>query len=251
MKAGKSAGQALKSLLASDPRAETRQVAMVDKDGSIAAHTGKHCPGAAGHHQGIGYSVQANLMRNSTVWSAMAQTFETARGDLAERMLLALEAAEDTGGDLRGKQSAALLIASAQPAQGCLLNVRVDDSSQPLQELRRLLDMDRAYNYGRRAIDLLQAPVSSERLALAQEELSRSIALMPRRACAFEQQFHFAVALLCADQFEAAQSLFEELFQLDPLWKEMLSRYEQSGIFEDAGRFSDRAKRVMQMFEGR
>ena len=110
MKAGKTAPEALKALLAVDESADVRQVAMVDRHGNVAVHTGKKCIAAAGHHEGSQFTTQANLMEKDTVWGAMATAYETAEGDLAERLMSALEAAQEEGGDIRGKQSAAILI---------------------------------------------------------------------------------------------------------------------------------------------
>ena len=145
MRAGKSAEQALQSLLASDAQADQRQVAMVDALGGVAVHTGSKCIQAAGHKTGAGYSVQANLMRNDTVWGAMSEAYEGTQGDMAERLMSALEAAEAEGGDIRGKQSAALLVVGGErtgnPWQGRLFDVRVDDHAGPLPELRRLLEL--------------------------------------------------------------------------------------------------------------
>ena len=110
MRRGKSAPDALKSLLAIDPQLDVRQVAMVDAQGCVEAHTGAHCVAEAGDHIGVQYSTQANMMLNSTVWHAMARAYEFATGDLVDRLLAALEAAEEEGGDIRGRQSAAILV---------------------------------------------------------------------------------------------------------------------------------------------
>jgi uncharacterized Ntn-hydrolase superfamily protein len=150
MRAGRSAPDALKGLLAADDGRDVRQVAMIDASGRVAAHTGVKCIPAAGDHVGVGYSVQANLMDNDTIWSAMAKAFEASRGDLAERMLLALEAAQAAGGDIRGMQSAAILVvkgvSSGKPWQDKIFDLRVEDSPQPLVELRRLVNFQRANN---------------------------------------------------------------------------------------------------------
>src|SRR5690242_18424117 len=115
MRGGMSAKDALDSLLKADAHNEGRQVAMVDAKGTVAAYTGKNCIPDAGHHTGNQYSVEANLMANDKVWPAMAEAYEKAQGDLAERMLQALEAGQKAGGDIRGKQSAAILIVRATP----------------------------------------------------------------------------------------------------------------------------------------
>ena len=115
MKAGKSAPEALKALLAADGDREVRQVAMVDAQGRSAAHTGAKCIQAAGHEVGEGFTVEANLMDKATVWPAMAKAFKGAKGDLADRLLAALRAAQAEGGDIRGQQSAAILVVKGKP----------------------------------------------------------------------------------------------------------------------------------------
>src|SRR6266853_2236686 len=115
LQAGYTAEHALRALTAGDPRAEVRQCAIVDAAGNVAAHTGSKCIPAAGHTLGDGFSCQANLMEKDTVWSAMAEAFTTTDAPLAERMMAALEAAEAEGGDIRGKQSAAMLVVTGTP----------------------------------------------------------------------------------------------------------------------------------------
>src|SRR6185436_3386218 len=147
---GKSAQEALDLLLSQDSEKDVRQVAMVDGKGRVAAWTGPKCIAAAGNQAGNGYSVQANLMDKPTVWPAMAMAYESAKGDLADRLMAALEAAEREGGDIRGRQSAALLVVRAhstgEPWNDRKIDLRVDDNPLPLVELRRLLDLHRAYD---------------------------------------------------------------------------------------------------------
>jgi uncharacterized Ntn-hydrolase superfamily protein len=149
MRMGRSAEEALKALLAGDSGANVRQVAMVDAEGNVAAHTGSRAIYAAGHQTGDQYSVQAKLMDRDTVWGAMARAYETSTGDLAERMLAALEAAEAEGGDIRGRQSAAILIVgkenTGKPWADRLFDLRVEDHPDPVGELRRLVTLQRAY----------------------------------------------------------------------------------------------------------
>ena len=151
MRAGKSAPEALKELLAKDEARDVRQVAMIDAQGRVDAWTGKSDIAEAGHKVGENYSVQANLMLNDKVWPAMARAFEDTKGDLAERMLAALDAAQDVGGDIRGKQSAALIVVTGkptgQPWKDRTFDLRVDDHAEPLKELRRLVRLQRAYNH--------------------------------------------------------------------------------------------------------
>ena len=149
MRAGYGAEQALKALIAGDSEPERRQVALVDASGGVAAHTGTKCIPAAGHRVGDGFSVQANLMEKDTVWDAMFEAYSTSTEPLAERMLAAMDAAEAEGGDIRGKQSAAMLVVTGQPAgrswEDRLIDLRVEDAPDPLAELRRLLRVKRAY----------------------------------------------------------------------------------------------------------
>ncbi|HUY74929.1 MAG TPA: DUF1028 domain-containing protein [Candidatus Dormibacteraeota bacterium] len=149
LQAGHTAEQALKALLAGDPGAESRQVAIVDAAGNVAAHTGSKCIPAAGHRAGDGFSCQANLMERATVWDAMCAAYTSARVPLAERMMAALEAAEAEGGDIRGRQSAAMLVVSGTPTgrswEDRVIDLRVEDAPDPLAELRRLLRLKRAY----------------------------------------------------------------------------------------------------------
>ncbi|HML03574.1 MAG TPA: DUF1028 domain-containing protein [Candidatus Bathyarchaeia archaeon] len=143
MHQGKSAPDALKQLINTDPQQEVRQVAIVDAKGRVAVHTGRRCVMHAGHKIGEGHSVQANMMLNDMVLSAMAKAFERTRGDLANRMMASLEAAQRAGGDIRGKQSAAILVVRAQSSGELwtdrVVDLRVDDHPEPIMELRRLL----------------------------------------------------------------------------------------------------------------
>ena len=149
MAMGRTAPEALRALVSTDTDEAVRQVAMVDVNGNVAAHTGSKAIYAAGHRTGEAYSVQANLMENPTVWDAMAVAYENADGDLAERMLRALEAAEAEGGDIRGRQSAAILIVRAEstgkPWEDRIFDLRVEDHPDPVGELRRLVQLQRAY----------------------------------------------------------------------------------------------------------
>jgi len=149
MRGGKAPADALHALLEQDPGREVRQVAFVDAGGRVAAHTGAKCIPGAGHLTGKGYSVQANLMLTDEVPGAMAEAFEKAEGPLAERMLAALLAAQRAGGDIRGKQSAALLVVRAEPSNepwnDRIVDLRVEDHPHPVAELERLLRLHRAY----------------------------------------------------------------------------------------------------------
>jgi uncharacterized Ntn-hydrolase superfamily protein len=149
MRHGKSAPDALEALVAHDLEAAYRQVAMIDMMGRVAVHTGERCLEAAGHCVGEHVAAQANLMARETVWGAMIEAFMGTEGDLAIRFLAALDAAEREGGDRRGKQSAAMLIVRAQPTGKLwldrIVDLRVEDHAEPVDELKRLLVLHRQY----------------------------------------------------------------------------------------------------------
>src|ERR1700687_4721151 len=155
MRPGKSAPDTLAGLLASDSLKEIRQVAMVDSQGRVGAHTRSTTIPGAGHIIGDGFSVQANMMRKNSVWPAMADAYRTATGEFVDRLLAALDAAEIEDGDIRGKQSAAILIVEGQgtgrPWSDTIFDLRVDDAPEPLVEIRRLVSIRRAYIHQRRA----------------------------------------------------------------------------------------------------
>jgi uncharacterized Ntn-hydrolase superfamily protein len=221
MKAGRTAPETLAALLAADAGREVRQVGMVDAQGRVATHTGKLDIPAAGGQAGHQYVVQANLMEKPTVWPAMAKAFEAAKGELAERMLAALDAAEAEGGDIRGRQSAALLIvkgtASGRPWADRVYDLRVEDHPQPLAELRRLVTVARAYNRMNHGDEC----VAAKDWPCAEREYSAAQALQPDNA---EMAFWAAVALASNGRLEAARPLFARAFQADERWRELARR---------------------------
>jgi uncharacterized Ntn-hydrolase superfamily protein len=230
MRAGKSAEQALAALLAADEHADVRQVGMVDANGSVANHTGgnsiaEYCD-VAGEH----FTVQANLMWKPTVCDAMVQAFTGTDGDLAERLMAALDAAQAEGGDIRGRQSAALLVVSADrslPAWGGrLFDLRVEDHEEPLAELDRLLRVARAYNLMNEG-DGHMADGDVERASEAYDAASR---LMPEN---HETVFWHAVTLASAGRVDEALPLFGEAFEMWPRWRELVPRLVPAGLLPD------------------
>ena len=156
MRRGVSAPDALRQLTEADKQAAVRQVGVVDNHGNVGVHTGRRCIQFAGHEEGRGFSCQANMMAKEGVPQAMAQAFRTAIGELPERLLIALEAAERAGGDVRGKQSAAMVVVRPRGEQWRRsLDLRVEDSAVPLPELRRLVRLRQAYDLSERADELL------------------------------------------------------------------------------------------------
>lgn len=221
MRSGKTARQALDALLASDPGEAVRQVAMIDAQGNVAAHTGKKCIPGAGHIVGEQFSVQANLMLNDKIWPAMAQAYRNTRGDLAERLLAALDAAEAAGGDIRGKQSAAILIVSAKntgrPWVDRTMDLRVEDHPEPLKELRRLVKIHRAYQH-MNAGDLA---IEHGEMEKARQEYGAAEAMMPDN---LEMKYWHAVALVNAGKLDEALPLFAAVFRKDRNWVELTPR---------------------------
>lgn len=237
MKEGRSAEEALRVLVDADSGRAVRQVAFVDAAGRAAAHTGASCIEAAGHRVGAGYSVQANLMDRDTVWGAMAAAYErslgSGTGDLADHLLAALEAAQAEGGDIRGQQSCALLVvrgtASAKPWEDRVYDLRVEDHPQPLAELRRLIDAQRAY----RRSDEGDRLVEKGDFAGAARAYSESARLAPPGNV--ELKFWQAVALWKIDHRDEARPLFAQVFAAPDgaNWRRLVPRLVRPGLFPD------------------
>ena len=230
MRAGKTAAESLAALVAADAQARVRQVGMAGADGSVAAYTGGDAIAEACDGTGEGYAVQANLMWKPTVCAAMAAAFENADGDLAARLLAALEAAQAEGGDIRGRQSAALKVVSGDrrlPAWGGrVFDLRVDDHPEPLAELRRLLHVARAYRRMNEG-DEHMAAGDVERASAAYRAAS---AMLPEN---HETVFWHAVTLASAGREEEALPLFAEAFERWPRWRELVGRLPAAGLLPD------------------
>jgi len=237
MRAGKSAPDTLKELLEKDEGREVRQVAMIDAQGRVDAWTGKNDIQAAGHIVGNNFSAQANLMLNDKVWPAMARAFENTKGDLAERMLAALDAAQEVGGDIRGKQSAALVVVTGKPTgqtwKDRTFDLRVDDSPQPLIELRRLVKLQRAYNH-MNAGDLAVEKKDNEG---ALREYGAAEKLVPDSA---EMIYWHAVALVNMGRVDESLPLFRKVFSMDKNWITLTPRLPKSGLLPDDPKLIER-----------
>jgi uncharacterized Ntn-hydrolase superfamily protein len=227
MEHGQSAEEALTSLLAEDEGEAVRQVAMIDVKGSVAAHTGTKCIYAAGHQIGKNYSVQANLMEKETVWPSMANAFERSNGDLAEKMMAALEAAEAEGGDIRGKQSAAMLIVSGNPTgipwKDVVMDIRVDDHAEPLKELKRLIRVHRAYQHANKGDHYLEL----EEIEKALVEYEKASEFYPENP---ELPYWSAVTLASKGNLDQALPIFREVFQKEPRLRILTPRLVNSGL---------------------
>ena len=225
---GLTAQQALDSLLATDKGRDVRQVAIVDVNGNVAVHTGKSCIDHAGHIKGNGFSVQSNMMLTTNVPAAMAAAFEKSKSKvLAERLLLSLDAAQAAGGDIRGKQSSAILIVPAkstnQPWNERLVDLRVDDHSNPLVELRRLYNVHVAYEHMNNG-DLA---VEKNDMQKAMEEYNAAMKMFPQN---LEMQYWTAVTLANNKQLIKALPILKKVFSADANWKELTRRLPKVGL---------------------
>ena len=228
MRNGLTAKQALDRMVAADSARDGRQVAMVDAHGTVAAWTGPKCIPDAGYHTGDQYSVQANLMANARVWPAMARAYEAAKGDLAERMLQALEAAQAVGGDIRGRQSAAILIVKAKPSgkpwNDRVMDLRVEDSPEPIKELRRLVRLRRAYDFEDAGDNAISAKNPEEALKMYESAMKLAPDVV-------ELQFWAAVSMYTNNREKEALTLFHRVFAREARWAALVPRLAKAGLF--------------------
>jgi uncharacterized Ntn-hydrolase superfamily protein len=221
MRARKAAPDALAGLVASDPMQAVRQVAMVDALGRVAAHTGSTTIPEAGHTVGDGFSVQANMMLKSTVWPAMAEAYRGAKGELVDRFLAALDAAEAEGGDIRGRQSAAILIVAAKstgrPWYDTIFDLRVDDAPEPLVEIRRLVSIRRAYIHSHQGDEAAQRGD----LEAAEREFAAAEQLIGDNP---EMRYWHAIALLQLGKIDEGLAILREVGRRDRNWIELTLR---------------------------
>ncbi|HEX7152633.1 MAG TPA: DUF1028 domain-containing protein [Thermoanaerobaculia bacterium] len=259
LRAGKAAPDTLRALLGADPSCEVRQVGVVDANGHVATFTGNRdiaaaggiaanatgtaasvqC-GSAGGMLSVGrdFAVQANLMANDRVWPAMAKAYTNAKGDLAERMLAALDAAQAEGGDIRGRQSAALIVVNAKSTgrawQDRVFDLRVDDAPQPLVELRRLVMLQRAYNHmnaGDLAVEHKDHEAALREYSAAEKIASTTSGIPPSRLA--EMIYWHAVALVNMQRVDESLPLFARAFAMEPSWRELTPRLPRSGLLPD------------------
>ncbi|MEA2430169.1 MAG: hypothetical protein QOF65_1869 [Thermoleophilaceae bacterium] len=212
MRDGLDAQAVLDSLLASDPGADVRQIAVVDAAGRAAVHTGPGCIPEAGHQSGDGHSCQASMMLRAAVPAAMAAAYEAAPGPLGERLMAALDAAEAEGGDLRGRQSAALLVVGSRK-----IDLRVDDHPEPLAELRRLHALNRAYRLADQAEDLVEEGRHDEAARLLEE----AVAIAPDND---ELLFWAGLATARSGDIDGALERVRAAAAFNPRWRELLAR---------------------------
>ncbi len=230
MGSGMTAEEALSSLLDADEGEAVRQIAFVDQRGNVAGHTGSGCIESAGQIFGPGYSVQANMMITDAIVPAMAEAYVKSGGDLAERMMAALEAAQEAGGDIRGKQSAAMLIVrgvnTGRPWVDTVLELRVEDHAEPVRELRRVLTVHRAYE------EMNQGDIAMEEgeMARASRHYENAARMNPGNV---EILFWQGITLATTGHLEEARPLLRRVFAIDPQWAELVPRLVKPGLIPD------------------
>jgi uncharacterized Ntn-hydrolase superfamily protein len=227
LRAGQSADEVVAALVASDEQSPVRQLGVVDATGRAAAHTGTDCIPACGHLVRDGFTVQGNLLERDTCWPAMASAYERAMADgepFAERLLRAMEAAEVEGGDVRGRQSAAMMIVAAEPQQaawrGRLLDMRIEDHPDPVPELRRIVTMQLAYSLLDEEGDAAKAGLD----ATARYQQARQMS-----PDAYELVFWRGVELAAAGDVEAARRELQIAYAADTRWRTTLQHLADAG----------------------
>ncbi|RPI68918.1 MAG: DUF1028 domain-containing protein, partial [Ignavibacteriales bacterium] len=235
------AQQVLDKLISEDEGKDYRQLAIVDAEGNVAAYTGSKCIPDAGHIIGDNFSVQANLMLNDKVWPAMEKAFRESAGPLAERMIAALEAAQNIGGDIRGKQSASLLIVKGVSTgkiwEDKLIDLRIEDHPDPVVELKRLLKVHRAYEHMNKG-DLA---IEKGDMELALKEYSAAEEMFPEN---LEMKFWHAVTLASNGKIDESLSIFREVFIKDENWRTLTPRLVPIGLLTVS---EDDLKKIMEV----
>ena len=230
MKLGLGAPAALAALVSADTGQSRRQVAMVDAQGRVAVHTGDGCIAEAGHVTGNGVSAQANMMRTAGVWPAMLAAYENTGGPLRDRLMAALDAGEAAGGDVRGRQSAAMLIvpaaSSGQPWRDRMVDLRVDDSPAPLAELRRLVTVQRAYQH-------MEAAEERELAGDMEGSLAEYQAARPLLRDNDEATFWTAILLADSGRVEEARALFADIVMREAGWADLVRRLPAAGLLRN------------------
>jgi len=231
MAAGKTAPEALSSLLKSDSRADTRQIGMVDSKGLVSAHTGSRCIDYAGHVTGDEFSCQANLMSNDSIWGEMEKAYKNSPNlELPERLVATLEAAEAAGGDARGKQSAALLVVSAKifpnPWMGRVMELRVEDDEAPIPELKRLVRIKRAYDWVDTGDDFL----ALDKIEESERAFKKAEDLAPGNE---EIRFWVGITLLGSEaNREEGLEIIKEIFSRNKNWKSVTRSLLKKGYLK-------------------
>jgi uncharacterized Ntn-hydrolase superfamily protein len=221
LKQGKTAREALKILIDADEARDVRQLAIIDANGNVATHTGKKCIDEAGHIVGDNFSVQANMMLNNTVWNAMAEAFQKANGPLAEKLIAALEAAQAEGGDIRGKQSAALLVVKGKSTgkvwEDRIIDLRVEDHPEAVKEIKRVLKVYRAYEY-----------MNAGDLAIEKNDIDGALKAYGTAETMFpenlEMKYWHAISLANVGRVDEALPMLKDIFKKNNDWRILTER---------------------------
>lgn len=229
LKSGMTAGEVVDNLIAEDEGRDVRQLAIIDAKGNVAAYTGKKCIDEAGHFVGVNFSVQANMMLKHTVWDAMAGAFEKTEGPLAERMVAALEAAQAEGGDIRGKQSASLLVVKGESTskdwEDRIIDLRVEDHPEAVQEIKRVLRVYRAYEH----MNAGDVAIEHGDVEGALREYGAAEAMFPEN---LEMQYWHAVSLINSGMLDDALPILKGVFQKDNNWRLLTERLPKVDLLD-------------------
>jgi uncharacterized Ntn-hydrolase superfamily protein len=227
MKSGKSPSEALEELLSVDEARDVRQVAFIDAQGRVAVHTGKMCIPFAGDRTGKNYSAQGNLLASSQVWENMGRAFEESEGDLGDRILAALRAGQEAGGDVRGRQSAALLVVRSvsedAPWRNRVVDLRVEDHETPIAELGRLYKLRKAYDLATDGDNYLAA----QEFEKAFGAYDQALAIVPEND---ELIFWRGAMLMAAGKEEEAIADIKRAVSMNPRWLELLGRIQEEHL---------------------
>ena len=240
MKNGFSAEDALALLVEDDENNAVRQVGMVDAKGNASAFTGDKCIQFAGHIVGKNYAVQANMMTMPTVPTAMVRAYETTEGELVDKLMAVLEAAQKEGGDIRGKQSAALIVVSGEPTgidwKDKLFDLRIEDHPDPIKEMKRLIRVSRAYQHANAGDFFIETGEIDKALI----EYNLAAEYYPENP---ELPFWTAVSLASVNRVDEAIPIFNEVFERAPDLRELVPRLVPAGLLPDDEELVERIKR--------
>ena len=230
MEKGFTAKEALKLLVDDDENSAVRQVGMVSAKGDASAFTGDNCIQFAGHLVGKNYTVQANLMASATVPISMVRAYETTKGELVDRLMAALEAAQKEGGDIRGKQSAAIMVTTGEPTgidwKDKLFDLRIEDHPEPIKEMKRLIRVSRAYQHANQG-DLY---IETGEIDKALREYNLAAEYYPENP---ELPFWTAISLASVDRVDEALPIFKDVFEKAPDLRDLIPRLVPAGLLPD------------------
>jgi uncharacterized Ntn-hydrolase superfamily protein len=239
---GMQSEEALSRLLALDEGADLRQIAIIDREGTVGVHTGSRCLRHAGHVHGDQVTAQANMMAADTVWHSMLSAYSAHSGEMPARLLHSLQAAERDGGDVRGRQSACMLIVTGEPVEnggGKLVDLRVDDHPNPLAELERLLKLNGLYGILARLLaeGMFDQPLPSDRLAAAVEELAAAQCVLGND----NQEFNFwrSVILASTGRTSEAMRVLTHASAQNPGWGQLFESVIEAGLIRIDSKDSD------------